>query len=118
MLGCEQACTGTGRANQWVGTRESAVGSIPSESSQITEWPEPLMLDTDGLRAILDSEPDLCFQFKIMLLQLLFSSSFYSFLNLEGLHRRTEILFTEVGITLFFSAFLRDFIQQPQLTFT
>lgn len=106
MLGCEQACTGTGRANQWVGTRESAVGSIPSENSQITEWPEPLMLDTYGLRAILDSESDLCFQFKIMLLQLLFSSSsFFSFLNLEGLRRRTEILFTEVGITLFFLLF-------------
>lgn len=86
-----------------VGTWESAVGSIPRKSSKITEWPEPLMLDTDGLWAVLDSESDLCFQFKIMLLRLLFSSSFflYSFLNLEGLHRRTEILFTEVGITLF-----------------
>lgn len=87
-----------------LGTCESAVGSIPSKNSKITEWPEPLMLDTDGLWAMLDSESDLCFQFKIMLLQLL-SFFFFSFLNLEGLHRRTEILFTEVGITLFFLLF-------------
>lgn len=87
MQGCEQACTGTGRANQWVGTCESAVGSIPSKSSKITEWSEPLMLDTDGLRARLDSESDLCFQFKIMLLQLLFSSSFLFFFLFKS--RRT-----------------------------
>lgn len=55
------------------------------------------MLDTDGLWIMLDSESDLYLQFKITLLQLLF----FFFLNLEGLHRRTEILFTEVGIILF-----------------
>lgn len=58
-------------------TSGSAVSSIPSKSSKITEWPGPLMLD--GLWAILDSETDLCFQFKIMLLQLLFSSFLFLF---------------------------------------
>lgn len=79
-----------------------------AKSSKITE---PLMLDTDGLWVILDSESDLYLQFKITLPQLLFFLLFFFFWISKGYIGEQRFFLLKLA-SPFFYCFLRDFPQQ------